>query len=118
MPTKRSIVAALAACPVLAGCRRTAESAADGPRSAHRGRRARDLQLPLTEPQSSGSASPPTWRAAAAAGTLPAAASNIPYSAVVYDTDGSTWTYVNTRRPDTYARDPITVNRITASSPC
>jgi hypothetical protein len=32
----------------------------------------------------------------------------IPYSAVVYDTDGSAWTYVNTA-PRTYVRQPITV---------
>ena len=32
----------------------------------------------------------------------------IPYSAVVYDTDGSTWTYVNTAAR-TYQRKPITV---------
>ena len=32
----------------------------------------------------------------------------IPYSAVVYDTDGSTWTYVNSAAR-TYEREPITV---------
>ncbi len=32
----------------------------------------------------------------------------IPYSAVVYDTDGSTWTYVNIAAR-TYEREPITV---------
>jgi hypothetical protein len=35
----------------------------------------------------------------------------IPYSAVVYDTDGSTWTYVNTAAR-TYERKPITVAEI------
>jgi hypothetical protein len=35
----------------------------------------------------------------------------IPYSAVVYDTDGSTWTYVNTA-PRTYVRQPITIAAI------
>ena len=35
----------------------------------------------------------------------------IPYSAVVYDTDGSTWTYVNTAA-STYERKPITVTEI------
>jgi hypothetical protein len=35
----------------------------------------------------------------------------IPYSAVVYDTDGSTWTYVNTAT-DVYRRKPITVEAI------
>jgi hypothetical protein len=32
----------------------------------------------------------------------------VPYSAVVYDTDGSTWTYVNTAAR-TYVRQPITI---------
>jgi hypothetical protein len=35
----------------------------------------------------------------------------IPYSAVVYDHDGSTWTYVNTAA-DTYQRQPVTVTEI------
>jgi hypothetical protein len=35
----------------------------------------------------------------------------IPYSAVVYDTDGSTWTYVNTTAT-TYEREPVTVTEI------
>lgn len=35
----------------------------------------------------------------------------IPYSAVVYDHDGSTWTYVSTAA-DTYQRKPITVTEI------
>jgi hypothetical protein len=40
-----------------------------------------------------------------------AAQEDIPYSAVVYDTDGSTWTYVNTTAR-TYERKPVTVARI------
>jgi hypothetical protein len=35
----------------------------------------------------------------------------IPYSAVVYDTDGSTWTFVNTETR-TFVRQPITVDAI------
>jgi hypothetical protein len=35
----------------------------------------------------------------------------IPYSAVVYDTDGSTWTYVNIAAR-TYERKPITVTAV------
>ena len=38
----------------------------------------------------------------------------IPYSAVVYDTDGSTWTYVNTAAR-TYVRQPITIAEIHGS---
>jgi hypothetical protein len=36
---------------------------------------------------------------------------DIPYSAVVYDTDGSTWTYVNIAAR-TYERKPVTVTGI------
>jgi uncharacterized lipoprotein YbaY len=39
----------------------------------------------------------------------------IPYSAVVYDTDGSTWTYVNTSGR-TFVRDRITVAAIEGRS--
>ena len=35
----------------------------------------------------------------------------IPYAAVIYDTDGSSWTYVNTAAR-TYERKPITVTEI------
>jgi hypothetical protein len=35
----------------------------------------------------------------------------IPYSAVIYDTDGSTWTYVNTGA-GSYLREPITITGI------
>jgi len=35
----------------------------------------------------------------------------VPYSAVVYDSDGSSWTYVNTA-PQTYVRQRITVAAI------
>jgi hypothetical protein len=48
--------------------------------------------------------------AAAAPGTA-GATEVIPYPAVVYDTDGSSWTYVNIAA-DTYLRRPITVTAI------
>ena len=48
--------------------------------------------------------------AAAAPGTA-GASEVIPYAAVVYDTDGSSWTYVETAA-DTYLRQPITVTVI------
>ena len=35
----------------------------------------------------------------------------IPYSAVVYDTDGSTWTFVNTAAR-TFVREPIGIDAI------
>lgn len=48
--------------------------------------------------------------AAAAPGTA-GATKVIPYAAVVYDTDGSSWTYVEIAA-DTYVRQPITVTVI------
>jgi len=48
--------------------------------------------------------------AAAAPGTA-GATEVIPYAAVVYDTDGSSWTYVQTAT-DTYMRERITVTLI------
>lgn len=39
----------------------------------------------------------------------------IPYSAVVYDHDGSAWTYVNTAA-DTYQRKPVTVIEIDSAA--
>ena len=38
----------------------------------------------------------------------------IPYPAVVYDTDGSTWTYVNTTAR-TYVRQPVTIAAISGN---
>jgi hypothetical protein len=35
----------------------------------------------------------------------------IPYAAVLYDTQGNTWTYINSA-PNTYVRHPITVDDI------
>jgi hypothetical protein len=53
----------------------------------------------------------------AAAATQPGQGAHkvIPYSAVVYDTDGSTWTYVNTA-PRTFVRQRITVRIIDGST--
>jgi hypothetical protein len=39
----------------------------------------------------------------------------IPYSAVVYDTDGSTWAYVNTAA-NTYVRQPVKIAAIEGSA--
>jgi hypothetical protein len=50
-------------------------------------------------------------RAATAAQPGQGAGKVIPYSAVVYDADGSTWTYVNTAAR-TFVRQPITVRVI------
>ena len=50
-------------------------------------------------------------RAAPAAGGQTGGREVIPYSAVVYDTDGSTWTYANTA-VRTFVRQPITIAAI------
>ena len=47
----------------------------------------------------------------AAAGSSSGGREVIPYSAVVYDNDGSTWTYVNTTGR-TFVRQPIVINAI------
>jgi hypothetical protein len=52
-----------------------------------------------------------TQPVAAAAPPAAGAAEVIPYAAVVYDTDGSSWTYVQTAA-DTYMRQRITVTVI------
>jgi hypothetical protein len=54
-------------------------------------------------------------RPAEAASGGPAVHESIPYSAVVYDTDGSSWTYVNIAA-DTYLRQRITVVVITGDA--
>ena len=53
----------------------------------------------------------PVRRAPAADVDAGSAAEVIPYAAVVYDADGSTWTYANTS-PHTYQRAPIVVASI------
>jgi len=65
------------------------------------------LQLTSAAVQRLGIATQPV-SAAPSAVTGTGAREVIPYPAVVYDTDGSTWTYVNTA-PRTYVRAPITV---------
>jgi hypothetical protein len=69
-------------------------------------------QLQLTERavQRLGIVTQPVREITATAGQR-SAREAIPYSAVVYDTDGSTWTYVNTAAR-TYERKPITVTEI------
>jgi hypothetical protein len=54
---------------------------------------------------------PVTAAAAGAVASVPGVTEVIPYSAVVYDTVGSSWTYVNIAA-DTYVRQPITVTVI------
>jgi hypothetical protein len=72
------------------------------------------LQLTGQAVQRLGITTQPVREAPAAKGKAPAktgARKVIPYSAVVYDADGSTWTYVNTAAR-TYVRQPITIAKI------
>jgi hypothetical protein len=62
---------------------------------------------------SAGTAHSPAGGAGRAAGTA-RAREVIPYAAVVYDTDGSSWAYVNTA-PGTYVREPIAITSIQGS---
>lgn len=43
--------------------------------------------------------------------TVPVQGTTIPYSAVLYDTEGKTWIYLNTA-PLTFLRSPVTVDHI------
>jgi hypothetical protein len=68
------------------------------------------LQLTSGAIQRLGIATQPV-RTAPAAAARTGAREVIPYAAVVYDTDGSTWTFVNTAA-GTYRREPVTVNAV------
>ena len=43
--------------------------------------------------------------------TVPAQANVIPYAALLYDTEGNTWVYLNTE-PFVFVRSPVTVDHI------
>jgi hypothetical protein len=68
------------------------------------------LQLTGAAVQRLGIATQPVLAAAAGTG----AREVIPYPAVVYDTDGSTWTFVNTAAR-TYVRQPVTITTISGN---
>jgi hypothetical protein len=116
MNMKRSIVAALAAIPLLAGCASAAESAADDSPVSLTAVKGTDLlQVTLTAgaQQRLGVATDEVRAAPAApsGGSAEKASSTIPYAAVIYDSQGASWTYTNPR-PHTYVRAEITVDRI------
>ena len=99
----------IGAAAILAGCATTAP--AEAPPALIKpvaGSQIPQLQLTERAVQRLGLVTQPV-RQTATAGH--AAREIIPYSAVVYDTDGSTWTYVNTAAR-TYERKPITVTEI------
>jgi hypothetical protein len=115
MSRKHSCVACLAigAAVILTGCA-TATPAEAPPAMVVHVPGSQTPQLRLTEHaiQRLGIATGPVRETAA--GKAPGGQATrkvIPYSAVVYDTDGSSWTYVNTGAT-TYQRRPITITVI------
>jgi hypothetical protein len=117
MVSKRSGVICLAAGAVLtlAGC--GAAVSADAPPPAIvtpiQGSQVQRLQLTPRAIQRLGLTTAPVRAVGAKAGKA-GAQKVIPYAAVVYGTDGSSWTYVNTA-PRTYVREPIAVTAIRGS---
>ena len=113
MSMKHSAVAGLVvgAAVALAGCAST--TAAEAPPATVTqvaGSQIPRLQLTDRAIQRLGIVTRPVAEAPAAAGST-GQRKIIPYPAVVYDTDGSTWVYVNTAA-GTYRRQPITVAAI------
>jgi hypothetical protein len=117
MSMKRSARAGLlaAAAAVLTGCG-TAASAEVPPATVTpiAGSQVSLLQLTGQAIHRLGITTQPVRELPAAAGKAPARAgvrTVVPYSAVLYDTDGSTWAYVNTAAR-TYVRQPIKIDAI------
>jgi Tfp pilus assembly protein PilX len=116
MNMKRSIVAALAAIPLLAGCSAAAETAADDSPVKLKAVKGTDqfqvMLTPLAEKRLGVATDEVRAAGPAPAGAGSATAtSTIPYAAVIYDSRGAAWTYTNSR-PHTYVRAAITVDRI------
>ena len=116
MNMKRSIVAALAAIPLLAGCSSGAEAGADESPvklKAVKGTELMQVTLTAGAQQKLGLATDEVRAASAApaGGSAEKAIKTIPYAAVIYDSEGATWTYTNARA-HTFVRAAITVDRI------
>src|SRR5215467_13344333 len=113
MFTKNLLAAGLAAAAgcVLAGCGGAADPADPPPASlrAIPGSAVKEVLLTARAEQRLGIVTQPVRPAGPSGGH--GGREVIPYSAVVYDNDGSTWTYVNTTGR-TFARQPIVVNAI------
>ena len=105
-------LAAAAGC-VLAGCG-GAGSHTDPPPATIKaipGSPVKEVLLTARAEQRLGIATQPVRAATAGPSGRPAGHEVIPYSAVVYDNDGSTWTYVNTTGR-TFVRESIVINAI------
>jgi multidrug efflux pump subunit AcrA (membrane-fusion protein) len=115
MPTGKLAVAGLAAAAtlILAGCGGTSEPEPPPPAHVQPVAGSPVPQVTLTGPamRRLGITTQQLQMANVALDGRPAEHKVIPYSAVVYDTDGSTWTYVSTAA-QTFIRQPITVGTI------
>ena len=101
----------IGAAAILAGCSAaTPQEAPPAVIKAVAGSQVPQLQLTERAVQRLGIVTQPVRELTTTAGQR-SAREVIPYAAVVYDTDGSTWTYVTTAAR-TYERKPITVTEI------
>lgn len=118
MPTKKPVAigAVTAVTLILAGCAGASAREAQ-PQSSLKpvaGSSVQQVMLTKEAVQRLDIATQPV-RAATATQPGQGARKVIPYSAVVYDTDGSTWTYVNTAA-QTFVRQPITIRVVDGST--
>jgi hypothetical protein len=115
MPTKNLLAAGLgaAALCVLAGCGGTSSHTDPAPASlkAIPGSPVKEVQLTPRAEQRLGITTQPVRAASTGPSGRRGRYEVIPYSAVVYDNNGSTWTYVNTTRR-TFVREPIVIDAI------
>jgi hypothetical protein len=112
-----SLASAAAAVALLTGCS-VASAHEDPPPATVKsipGSAVKQLKLTQQAVLRLGIATVPVRTAQAAPGGRPGTYRVIPYSAVVYDNDGSTWAFVNTA-PRTYVRQRITVGAIQGST--
>jgi len=112
-----SLASAAAAIALLTGC--SVASAHEDPSPATvksiPGSAVKQLKLTQQAVHRLGIATVPVRTAHATLDGRPGTYRVIPYSAVVYDNDGSTWAFVNTA-PQTYVRQRITVGTIQGST--
>jgi hypothetical protein len=115
MPARNLAIAglAMAATLILAGCGGGSEPELPSPAQVQQVAGSPVPQVKLTAPamRRIGIATQPLEMAKVSLDGQSAGHKVIPYSAVVYDTDGSTWTYVNTA-PQVFLREPVTVGAI------